>query len=69
MQVDAGKMSEKVYNAAKLYGLSGVLNSPNAESVSRLYSHYDWYKKMGQVKRICPFSSEALHIYLRGYSG
>ena len=43
-------MSKDVYNKFKSYGLSGVLNSPNAECVCRLYSHYDWYKKTGQVK-------------------
>lgn len=44
-------MSKDVYNKFKSYGLSGVLNSPNAECVCRLYSHYDWYKKTGQVRR------------------
>ena len=53
-------MSREVYNMIKLCGLAGVLYSPNAEYVWRLYSHYDWYKKVGQVNRIlmaCTYST------------
>ena len=55
-------MSKEMYNRKKLYGLSGVLNSPNAECVCRLYSHYDWYRKRGQVR----LSSEASGINASG---
>ncbi|HEY5140786.1 MAG TPA: hypothetical protein VIJ25_15940, partial [Methylococcales bacterium] len=44
-------MSKEVYNMIKLCGLAGVLYSPNAECVCRLYSHYNWYRKRGQVNR------------------
>ena len=45
-------MSKAVYNVVKLCGLSGVLNSSNAECVRRLYSHDNWYKKMGRSRQL-----------------